>query len=89
MFGVERSAPAYHASNLAKVEELRGHFASLSFEDDAAREYAEFRGHLTNVGTPFGPNDTLIAAIARVNWLTVVTNNTGEFGRVPDLSLDH
>jgi len=33
-------------------------------------------------------NDLLIAAIAVVNNLTLVTNNTREFSRVVDLQLD-
>ena len=32
----------------------------------------------------FGPNDLLIAAIALANGVTLVTHNTGEFGRVKD-----
>jgi len=39
-------------------------------------------------GTPIGPNDLLIAAIAIRNKLTLVTANTREFGRVAGLSLE-
>ena len=35
-----------------------------------------------------GPNDTLIAAIALANGLTVVTHNTREFRRVPGLLVE-
>jgi len=37
---------------------------------------------MTLLGTPIGPNDLLIAAIAVAYDLTLVTHNTGEFGRV-------
>lgn len=88
LFGVERSAPSHQAANLAKVEELRENFPSLSFDDEAAQEYAKIRAHLAALGTPIGPNDTQIAAIARTNRLILVTHNTGEFSRVPGLSLE-
>jgi tRNA(fMet)-specific endonuclease VapC len=43
---------------------------------------------LANVGTPIGPNDLLIAAIALANRLTLVTHNTTEFSPVPGLKLE-
>ena len=36
-----------------------------------------------------GANDLFIAAHARSLELTLVTNNTGEFGRVQDLKLEN
>jgi tRNA(fMet)-specific endonuclease VapC len=39
-------------------------------------------------GQPIGPNDLLIAAIARANDAILVTNNTKEFGRVAGLRLE-
>ena len=35
-----------------------------------------------------GPNDLMIASIARAHGLTMVTHNTNEFSRVPGLKLD-
>jgi tRNA(fMet)-specific endonuclease VapC len=43
---------------------------------------------LSKAGKPIGANDFLIAAIARANQLILVTHNTKEFIRVPDLLLD-
>lgn len=37
-------------------------------------------------GTTLGANDLFIAADARSRGLTLVTNNTGEFRRVPHLT---
>ena len=59
------------------------------FEEDAAVEYGDIRSGLEKEGTTIGPNDMLIAAHARALDLTVVTNNTKEFARVPGLKLDN
>jgi tRNA(fMet)-specific endonuclease VapC len=60
---------------------------SLPFDDAAAEEYGQLRAYLANQGTPIGPNDTMIAAIALANGLTLVTHNTAEFSRVPGLMI--
>lgn len=59
----------------------------LPFDANAAREYGEIRHQLTIQGTPIGSNDLLIAAHAKAEGLTLVTNNTKEFERVPHLKL--
>jgi hypothetical protein len=56
--------------------------------DAAAEEYGKARAHLAALGTPIGPNDLLIAAIALAHGLTVVTHNTAEFSRVRGLSIE-
>ena len=50
--------------------------------------FGEIRAVLAAVGTPIGPYDLQIAAIALVHGLTVVTHNTGEFSRVPGLKVE-
>jgi tRNA(fMet)-specific endonuclease VapC len=57
----------------------------LPFEDRAAKVYGQIRADLETKGTPIGPNDLMIAAIALANDLTLVTHNTAEFSRVPAL----
>jgi tRNA(fMet)-specific endonuclease VapC len=88
LFGAERSSPRHRAANLALVARLRQQYVSLPFDDRAAEEYGVLRAHLANLGTPIGPNDLLIAAIALANRLTLVTHNTTEFSRVPGLKLE-
>lgn len=46
------------------------------------------RAYLDGKGTPIGPNDLMIASIARAHSLTLVTHNTSEFSRVPGLKLE-
>ena len=85
---------AYHgpanrlATNLALISRLQQRFCSLPFEDAAAVEYGDIRAHLDARGTPIGPNDLMIASIARSRGITLVTHNTGEFSRVPGLALE-
>jgi len=82
------SAPAHQAMNLALLTKLRQQFVSLPFDDVAAEEYGKIRAHLAALGTPVGPHDVMIAAIALTNQMTLVTHNTAEFSRVPSLTLE-
>ncbi|HEV3257827.1 MAG TPA: type II toxin-antitoxin system VapC family toxin, partial [Gemmataceae bacterium] len=61
---------------------------SLPFDDAAAAHYAPLRADLESKGTPIGPNDYQIAAIALANNVTLVTHNTQEFSRVVGLFLE-
>jgi tRNA(fMet)-specific endonuclease VapC len=72
---------------LAKQQEFLNRFASLPFDDKAAATYATIRANLEATGTPIGPNDLMIAAIAIANNLALVTHNTGEFSRVEGLKI--
>lgn len=88
LFGVERSASAHQAGNLALVTAQRQQYASLPFDDAAAEHYARIRADLTARGLLIGGNDMLIAAIALAHGCTLVTHNTAEFGRVPGLVIE-
>ena len=61
----------------------------LPFDDYAAIEYGKICAYLQKKGTPIGTMDMLIAAHAKVQDLVLVTNNTREFERVPDLKLEN
>jgi tRNA(fMet)-specific endonuclease VapC len=87
VYGAMRSSAVHQAANLALLARLRQQFVSLPFDDQAAEEYGKVRAHLASLGTPIGPNDLLIAAIALANGMTLVTHNTTEFSRVPGLVL--
>ncbi|AZI45100.1 type II toxin-antitoxin system VapC family toxin (plasmid) [Deinococcus psychrotolerans] len=47
----------------------------------------QLRAHLAGLGTPIGPFDLQLAGTALVRRLTLVSNNTAEFIRVPGLTL--
>jgi len=75
----------------ANLQLLKAFFAplqSLPFDDTCAEHYGQIRADLLAQGTPIGPLDTLIAAIARAHDATLITHNTSEFGRVPALKLE-
>lgn len=72
--------------NVALVDALR--FVVLDFDKEDARQSGQIRALLAGKGTPIGPCDALIAGQAIARNLTLVTHNTDEFGRVPDLRIE-
>lgn len=87
LYGVEIS-PRQAQDQLALDAYLR-HVAVLELPDKAALHYAQIRGVLKNAGNMIGANDLFIAAHARSIELTLVTNNTEHFQRVPGLSVEN
>jgi tRNA(fMet)-specific endonuclease VapC len=85
-FGAYRGSR--RSQNLEKLVRFFRQFASLAFDDEAAKLAGQIRSQLTTSGTPIGPNDLLIAAIALANDLILITHNTREFGRVDSLQIE-
>jgi tRNA(fMet)-specific endonuclease VapC len=73
---------------LARLQDAFGDWPRLAFDDPAAEAYGEIRAYLQRAGRLIGGNDLLIAAIAQANDLLLVTHNTGEFARVPNLPVE-
>ncbi len=71
--------------NRAKLELFLGNIDIAELGESAARSYANLRLGLKQ--HLIGPNDLWIAAHALSLDLTLVTNNTREFARVPGLSV--
>ena len=63
-------------------------FHILPFDSDDAVIAGRLRAYLMQQGSPIGPYDIQIAAQGVRKNLTVVTHNTGEFSRVPDIRLE-
>jgi tRNA(fMet)-specific endonuclease VapC len=76
-------------SNHARIDALLEEIETLDFDLRAAATYGRVRAQLEAGGTPIGPNDMLIAAHALSRRLTVVTDNTAEFGRVKGLKVEN
>jgi len=81
--GAEKSAKV--AQDLAVVEEFASLLEVLPYTAKASLHYGAIRSALEKAGRPIGVNDLHIAAHARSEGLTLVTNNLGEFVRVPGL----
>ena len=60
----------------------------LAYDEKAAQEYGEIRTYLQKNGNLIGNMDMLIAAHAKSLNMIIVTNNTREFERVPDLKIE-
>ena len=84
-YGVMKSANP--SKNLERLLPFIRQFVSLPFDKSAAKEFGRIRAELNSAGTPIGPYDLQIAAIAVAYGVTVVTHNTREFGRVKGLPL--
>jgi tRNA(fMet)-specific endonuclease VapC len=80
-YGAEKSARPL--DNLQTVERFCARLEVLAFSVRAAAHFGQIRADLERAGTPVGPLDMLIGAHARAEGLTVVTNNTREFKRLP------
>lgn len=76
-------------SKFAKVRLVLAHFNLVDFGEAAALHVGRIRAHLEPRGLGIGPLDTLIAAHARSVGAAVVTDNVGEFSRVPDLRVEN
>ncbi|MGQ0530448.1 MAG: type II toxin-antitoxin system VapC family toxin [Panacagrimonas sp.] len=76
------------ARRLVELSRFLAPFDSFAFDDRAADEYAAIATTLRAEGRLIGPNDLMIAAIARSNDLVLVTHNTAEFARVAGLRLE-
>ena len=74
--------------NLDRLSLFFNRFVSFPFDDKASEVYGQIRANLERLGTPIGPNDLLISAIALANNLTLVTHNTREFSRIEKLKIE-
>jgi tRNA(fMet)-specific endonuclease VapC len=86
-FGMQMSAQGAHKQ--ARIRELFEGFEVLPVDTAAAATYATIRAKLQKTGNLIGPNDLWIAAHALSKQMTLVTNNTREFKRVPGLKLEN
>ncbi len=87
MHGAEKSSQPLR--NFAAIEDFCSRLEVLPYTAKAAQHYGAIRAVLERGGEPIGVNDLHIAAYARSEGLTLVTNNMREFSRVPALQVEN
>ena len=87
MYGASKSRD--RERNQEALEQFVAPFEIASFDTDAATAYGRLRHTLEKQGRPIGSMDLLIAAHALSLNVTLVTNNLGEFERVPGLKVEN
>jgi tRNA(fMet)-specific endonuclease VapC len=87
LYGVHVSP--HPARDAAALKEFLTYVGVLDLPEHAAEHYAEIRADLKRQGRLIGANDLLIAAHARSLAVTLITNNTQEFSRVPGLAIEN
>jgi len=75
--------------NEAALKDFLEYAEVLNWPNGAGPIYGRIRKHLKEKGTPIGAMDFLIAAYALFLDAVLVTDNTREFERVPDLRLEN
>ena len=85
-YGVTRTGSE---RNLRALRKFLSPLDIAAFDPAAAEVCGSLRAWLASQGTPIGPYDTQIAAHAHALGVTLVTNNTREFSRVPGLRVEN
>lgn len=86
-YGVELSEK--QAENRAALRDFLQYVVVMDWPESAGPEYGKIRARLKTMGAPIGANDFLIAAHALILDVILVSDNTREFSRVPDLKLEN
>ncbi|MBL7204694.1 MAG: type II toxin-antitoxin system VapC family toxin [Desulfobacteraceae bacterium] len=87
LYGAEKSRQRKKALQL--LEEFKTLIPVLSMPENTGKTYGAIRASLESKGRPIGNNDLWIAAHAKAEGLTIVTNNEREFQRVPGLKVQN
>jgi len=79
---------AQPARLLALIADLLRDVAVLNFDSACAEQFGKVRGVLLQQGIQVATADLMIASVALVHNLTLVTHNTADFQNIPGLRLD-
>jgi tRNA(fMet)-specific endonuclease VapC len=87
LYGAEKSRQRDKVLHL--LEEFKSFIPVLPMPENAGNEYGVIRASLESEGKPIGNNDLWIAAHAKADAITLVSNNVREFNRVPGLKVQN
>ncbi len=74
---------------IASIEKLlQQEVSAVPFDNDCARQFGLVRVDMRRQGIEADSMDLMIASVALVHGLTMVTHNTADFRLVPDLRLE-
>jgi tRNA(fMet)-specific endonuclease VapC len=73
---------------LAGIADLLQDVTVLDFDSACAEEFGKVRGSLLQGGIQVPTADLMIASVALVHNLTVVTHNTADYQNIPGLRLE-
>ena len=76
-------------ANLAKIRTIEQSFEIIPTGRESAETFARLKSELECKGTRLDDFDLLIASCALAHNLTLVSNNTKHFGRIPGLQLEN
>ena len=87
-FGIENGDSKLREERYNQLDVFTQRLLIVPWDEEAARHYGLIRAILKRQGNIIGNNDLFIAAHARSINAVLVTNNTKEFSRIPDLTLE-
>ena len=73
---------------IAPINQIAKSMKIFTFDEKAARRYAEIHAYLDQGGQPIGNADTQIASVALARKLILVTHNVRHFARIPQLTVE-
>jgi len=85
--GVEKSRQ--REKNAARLARIVEGIPLVPLDAGTSRHYGVIRAALERQGKPIGANDYWVAAQALALGAVLVTDNVGEFSRVPDLVIEN
>jgi len=88
-FGNANADDLYKERNRIALIEFLTIMEIKYFDENAAKEYGIIKKDLKDRNCLIGPYDMLIGAHAKSLNLTLVTNNTKEFERIPNLKIEN
>jgi tRNA(fMet)-specific endonuclease VapC len=88
LLGVHRAdTNSRRAKRAAFVEAILAHITVLDFTMEVARVHAGLHAELMRQGQLIGAHDLMIAATAVHRGASLLTDNVGEFSRIPGLQV--
>ena len=87
IYGVEHSSS--REINRPIIDDFVRHLDIITWDMEAAEHYGKIRAFLRAKGSIIGSMDMMIAAHARSQNMTLITNNDKHFKRVPKLRIEN